>query len=167
MNQCSPMVAIPERVPLRGGVMAGHTGRQGRYSYAELYNGGPNGTLGSKEWFHLRYRDRADGFMWHYSALANSPLHATRQCLQDGDWHGHFDRVVVRVERWVDMAPVGAEDADDDPQCVCGAYRSEHALCGCKDGFQTAEEWASEREFIRSLDDDEYERIYGWDGGWS
>lgn len=22
-------------------------------------------------------------------------------------------------------------EADDDPQCVCGVYRSEHALCGC------------------------------------
>ena len=23
------------------------------------------------------------------------------------------------------------EALDDDPRCVCGVYRSEHALCGC------------------------------------
>lgn len=27
------------------------------------------------------------------------------------------------------MNPAQAED--DDPVCVCGVYRSEHALCGC------------------------------------
>jgi hypothetical protein len=25
----------------------------------------------------------------------------------------------------------GFEEDVDDPQCVCGVYRSEHALCGC------------------------------------
>lgn len=29
-------------------------------------------------------------------------------------------------------------DADPDPRCVCGTARSEHALCGCPDGFQRA-----------------------------
>lgn len=34
----------------------------------------------------------------------------------------------------VDMAifdNLEEDDEDDDPQCVCGVYRSEHALCGC------------------------------------
>lgn len=25
---------------------------------------------------------------------------------------------------------------EDDPVCVCGVHRSEHALCGCPDGFE-------------------------------
>jgi hypothetical protein len=33
----------------------------------------------------------------------------------------------------------------DDPVCVCGVHRSEHALCGCSDGFQTAADWAAEQ----------------------
>lgn len=49
----------------------------------------------------------------------------------------------------------------DDPVCVCGVAHSEHALCGCAEGFQTADDWAQERAFIESLDDWEYERIYG------
>ena len=54
----------------------------------------------------------------------------------------------------------GEDGEDDDPQCVCGVYRSEHALLGCPEGFQTAREWNRERDFIQSLDDDEYEAIY-------
>jgi hypothetical protein len=42
------------------------------------------------------------------------------------------------------------EDHDDDPRCVCGVYRSEHALMGCPEGFQTPNQWASEREAIRA-----------------
>ena len=49
---------------------------------------------------------------------------------------------------------------DDDPICVCGTARSEHSMMGCHEGFQTAEEWEREREFIAELDDDMYERIY-------
>lgn len=50
---------------------------------------------------------------------------------------------------------------DNDPICVCGVHRSEHALCGCEDGFQSAESWKQERAFIESLDDWEYEQLYG------
>lgn len=59
------------------------------------------------------------------------------------------------------------EGEDDDPRCVCGTYKSEHALCGCSDGFQTPESWAKEVEAIvehverfdegRAHDDDEPE----------
>jgi hypothetical protein len=41
------------------------------------------------------------------------------------------------------------EIEDDDPRCVCGTHLSEHMLCGCEEGFQTASEWAAERESIR------------------
>ena len=34
-------------------------------------------------------------------------------------------------------------EEDDDPQCVCGVYRSEHAMMGCKEGFQTPAQWES------------------------
>ena len=68
---------------------------------------------------------------------------------------------------WLDTFPcgtpkddAGVEYAEDDPRCVCGVYRSEHALCGCP-GFQTADDWKTERAFIESLSDWEYERIYG------
>ena len=52
-------------------------------------------------------------------------------------------------------------ESDDDPQCVCGVYRSEHRAMGCREGFQTPEQWKSERDFLVSLDDDDYEAIYG------
>lgn len=29
-------------------------------------------------------------------------------------------------------------DPDPDPRCVCGTHLSEHALCGCPDGFERA-----------------------------
>lgn len=55
---------------------------------------------------------------------------------------------------------------DDDPVCVCGTHRSEHALCGCPEGFQLPQDWAAERAFIARLGEDEYESIYhpGEDG---
>lgn len=28
---------------------------------------------------------------------------------------------------------LGDDETDDDPRCVCGTHRSEHALCGCGD----------------------------------
>jgi hypothetical protein len=40
-------------------------------------------------------------------------------------------------------------DDDDDPQCVCGTYRSEHSMMGCGEGFQRAGSWAVEREWIQ------------------
>lgn len=64
-------------------------------------------------------------------------------------------------------------EEDDDPQCgACGVYRSEHTLCGCSDGFITADAWRVEREAIRErafratdshLDD--YDD-YGYDDGY-
>lgn len=53
-----------------------------------------------------------------------------------------------------------SQDYDDDPRCVCGVYRSEHSLCGCPEGFQTPKQWESEKEFISTLDDDQFEQIY-------
>lgn len=41
------------------------------------------------------------------------------------------------------------EEPDEDPQCVCGVYRSEHGLMGCPEGFQTKESWDRERDAIR------------------
>ena len=67
----------------------------------------------------------------------------------------------ARMEESEDVSFCVEPYIDDDPQCVCGVYRSEHSMMGCSEGFQTPEQWEREREFIRSLDDDEYERIYG------
>lgn len=53
------------------------------------------------------------------------------------------------------------EEEDDDPVCVCGTHRSEHALCGCPEGFQTAASWAKEKADIEEMDDWEFERRYG------
>jgi hypothetical protein len=52
-------------------------------------------------------------------------------------------------------------ETNDDPVCVCGVPRSEHALCGCDEGFQSPDSWTQERALIASLDDWEYERIDG------
>ena len=42
---------------------------------------------------------------------------------------------------------------DDDPRCVCGVYRSEHAMMGCADGFQTPAEWeATKRQMQADAD---------------
>lgn len=53
------------------------------------------------------------------------------------------------------------DEYDDDPLCVCGVSRSEHFMCGCSEGFQTADSWETEKSFIATLDDDMFERIYG------
>lgn len=72
------------------------------------------------------------------------------------------DREYIKVDRQQMLEEQGeSEEVDDDPQCVCGVYRSEHAMMGCPEGFQTAKQWEAEKEFIGSLDDWEYERIYG------
>ena len=52
-------------------------------------------------------------------------------------------------------------EPDDDPVCVCGVSRSEHALCGCPEGFQSPVSWEAEKRFIAGLDEWEFERIYG------
>jgi len=61
------------------------------------------------------------------------------------------------------MRPYDRRDVepDDDPRCVCGVYRSEHAAMGCPEGFQTPDSWEQEKAFIAELDDDMFERIYG------
>jgi hypothetical protein len=70
------------------------------------------------------------------------------------------------IEGWEPdpMRDVQAEEADslvdDDPQCVCGVYRSEHGMMGCTEGFQTAGSWAVERKAIQAMSDDEFERRY-------
>lgn len=48
------------------------------------------------------------------------------------------------------VAPSDEDEIDDDPRCVCGVYRSEHAGMGCPEGFQLPEAWAREREAIRA-----------------
>lgn len=63
---------------------------------------------------------------------------------------GHSDGLIAKDEEY------------DDPPCCCGVYRSEHSMLGCGN-FQSPESWRTESEFITSLDDDEYERIYGRD----
>lgn len=55
------------------------------------------------------------------------------------------------------------EEEDDDPVCVCGVYQSEHALCGCPDGFQRASTY---KGYEPDVDDDfpmsvEYDGLYG------
>lgn len=72
--------------------------------------------------------------------------------------HQSYDALGAELED----AEVDQDDPayDDDPQCVCGVYRSEHAMMGCSEGFQTAKAWESEKEFISSLNDDEFDRIY-------
>ena len=47
-------------------------------------------------------------------------------------------------------------EENDDPKCVCGVYRSEHALCGCPEGFQSPESWEKERQAIRQQVWDDY-----------
>lgn len=67
-------------------------------------------------------------------------LGACEECLERIEWEG---------------------EPDDDPVCVCGVSWSEHALCGCPEGFQTPDAWEREKAFIGSLDDWQYEQIYG------
>ena len=37
---------------------------------------------------------------------------------------------------------------DDDPQCVCGVFLSEHSMLGCSDGFITPQDWEVEKQRI-------------------
>lgn len=37
----------------------------------------------------------------------------------------------AELEAVEDVYYTSLEEYDDDPQCVCGVYKSEHALCGC------------------------------------
>ena len=46
----------------------------------------------------------------------------------------------------------------DQDVCICGVERSEHALCGCREGCQTPEDWEAERQHIISESHDE---MYG------
>lgn len=76
------------------------------------------------------------------------------------------DSVWVLIEREYERmkgSAVTNQERDDDPVCVCGVARSEHAGLGCPEGFQRPQDWDVERAFIASLDDWEYERIYGDD----
>jgi len=55
------------------------------------------------------------------------------------DYHDTFDgweqyASTKAFELYPIPEPVEIE-GDDDPQCVCGVHRSEHALCGCPEGF--------------------------------
>lgn len=50
---------------------------------------------------------------------------------------------VIEMERAAELP-----EEDDDPRCVCGVYRSEHAMMGCPEGFQTAKQWDDERSAI-------------------
>lgn len=72
-----------------------------------------------------------------------------------GDWRpsaGDTARVI----------PGPSEESEDpDPQCVCGTYRSEHALLGCREGFQTPAAWAVEHAIIVAMSPEDYERYYG------
>ena len=48
-------------------------------------------------------------------------------------------------------AAYGQDDTpeeEDDAQCVCGVYRSEHAMMGCPEGFQTPAQWEKEKRAI-------------------
>jgi len=40
--------------------------------------------------------------------------------------------VTATQPRWMNRLPPAEVTADDDPRCVCGVHRSEHALCGCE-----------------------------------
>jgi hypothetical protein len=68
-------------------------------------------------------------------------------------------------EHWNDeddsQDPNPGEDEDDNPQCVCGVYLSEHTLCGCPEGFQTPAQWEKERESIRQRAWDSHLDDYG------
>lgn len=63
------------------------------------------------------------------------------------------------------QAPFEQEYEDDDPQCVCGVYRSEHSAMGCPEGFQTPAQWEAERARIaqQANRDEEGYWLYGDD----
>jgi hypothetical protein len=72
--------------------------------------------------------------------------------------------ILVGNEKEVTLAPE-EEEVDDDPQCVCGTYRSEHAMMGCGN-FQTAQQWDRERqrihEFVQREIDGDIEPGWEW-----
>jgi len=78
----------------------------------------------------------------------NATLSLMEAMYLDNDPHapGFVSETYVGNEKEVVVAP--KEPEDDDPQCVCGVYRSEHAMMGCQEGFQTAEQWRSEKQVI-------------------
>lgn len=47
-----------------------------------------------------------------------------------------------------EQARAAAREREEDPLCICGTARSEHALCGCPDGFITPKAWARQRAII-------------------
>jgi hypothetical protein len=59
---------------------------------------------------------------------------------------GFVSDIFVGNEKEVTLAPV----EDDDPQCACGTYRSEHAMMGCGN-FQTPEQCDRERQQIQAF----------------
>ena len=63
-----------------------------------------------------------------------------------------------------EILPEDNKEGDDDPQCVCGVYLSEHAAMGCSEGFQTPTEWnAWKRDVLPILlrqEDPYYEADY-------
>ena len=68
------------------------------------------------------------------------------------------------MANWIETEREAAlEDAEEiDDVCVCGVYRSEHALCGCPEGFTTAKAWEREKAGIREMDAETEEAVYGW-----
>lgn len=48
--------------------------------------------------------------------------------------------LVVEALRQPRSEPAHSMSEDDDPRCTCGVHRSEHALCGCPDGFRVLAE---------------------------
>lgn len=73
----------------------------------------------------------------------------------------HF--ILSDAELDVFVASRGLTDSavDDDPKCARGVHRSEHALCGCPDGFQSPASWAAESKTIAGMSDAEFESWYG------
>ena len=69
------------------------------------------------------------------------------------------------IDDWIGDSFAGEDEGeDDDPQCAtCGVYRSEHTLCGCADGFITAEAWAREKEAIQEQVNREYDEGRNYD----
>jgi len=57
------------------------------------------------------------------------------------------------------LDPDPNDEDDDDPRCVCGVYLSEHALCGCPEGFQLPTDWEWERAVIRERAFREYDDL--------
>lgn len=115
----------------------------------------------------LRSRIAAEIARVRLEHAALDPDHA-RQFEAGMLWMGAFitgiqdydlqQEVEILAAREVQGTPTGH---DNDPRCVCGTYRSEHQLCGCPEGFQTAASWAAELETIEEMDDWTFEQCYG------